>query len=408
METVKLYSKTTNGKIKEWCIGVTGKKELGKIVIRTGLQGGKQTVFEVLIDKGKNIGKKNETSPLQQAINEANTKINKKLDAGFTKELNTKTNSLILPMLALKYQEAGHRIKFPCYIQPKIDGLRAVYQNKALYSRLKNQFQNLEHITNELHSCKLNLDGELYSELSCTLSNEVSNGEGSREPNKVSNGVVKSKENKREKGQETVLTFQELNGLVKKKKLNEKDKQDILHLTYIIYDIVIPNKTFKERYEMLKDLFNKNNFKYIKLLETYEAKDKEEIVKYHKKFIKEGYEGSIIRNSDGLYKQKNRSADLQKFKDFQDKEFKIIGFKEGENSTEKGCIIWRCITKDKKEFDVRPKGTFEERRKLFKNGDKYIGEYLTVKFFDYSDDGVPFHASTMYGGTADVRSITQI
>jgi hypothetical protein len=38
----------------------------------------------------------------------------------------------------------------------------------------------------------------------------------------------------------------------------------------------------------------------------------------------------------------------------------------------KGCVIWRCVNKDGKEFSVRPKGTREQRKEYFKNGSKYI------------------------------------
>ena len=55
----------------------------------------------------------------------------------------------------------------------------------------------------------------------------------------------------------------------------------------------------------------------------------------------------------------------------------------------KGLVIWECITKFGKSFHVRPKGTFEERRKLFQNGSKYIGLLLTVIFQEYSADGIP-------------------
>lgn len=308
--------------------------------------------------------------------------------------MNKGTGSLILPMLAQNFNDSGHRIKFPCYVQPKIDGLRGVLQGKGkefgLYSRLKNKFPHLDHLLQELQECPYILDGEIYSELG------------------------KGKEHKREKGQETLLTFQELNGLVKKKKLNDQDEKDIKNIIYIVYDF-IPNLngnetgnvniTFAERYEILKNYFAKNKFKYIKLLETHILNDKEQLIKYQEKFIKNGYEGLIIRNSDGLYKQKNRSPDLQKFKNFQDSEFKIIDFTEGDNSTEKGCIIWICETKQGKQFNVRPAGSFEERKKLFNNGKKYIGLLLTVKFFDFSDEGVPFHATTLYGGESDIRSL---
>jgi DNA ligase 1 len=388
MDNQTLYTINTNGKVKIWTICVKGTKDIAQIIINTGLENGKMTIFTSEINKGKNIGKANETTPLEQAISEAKSKYNKKLDAGYTKtkQKTTSDNNIILPMLALKYQEAGHRIKFPCYVQPKIDGLRGVLQKKELYSRLKNKFSNLDHILHEIQDCEYMLDGEIYSELG------------------------KGKETQREKGQETILTFQQINGLVKKKTLNEQDKKDMLNMVYIVYDFIphaneIKKLTFHERYAILNDYFSKKKFKYIKLLQTHIAKDKDELIKYQKKFIKDGYEGLIIRNFDGLYKIKNRSADLQKFKDFQDSEFKIIGFTEGDNSTEKGCIIWICQTKDGKEFNVRPKGTFEERRKLYKDGKKYIGGMLTVMYFDHTDDGIPFHTSTMYGGLADIRSL---
>jgi len=71
-----------------------------------------------------------------------------------------------------------------------------------------------------------------------------------------------------------------------------------------------------------------------------------------------------------------------------EEEFKIVGFHEG-SGDEKGSVVWDCITKDDKTFAVRPKGTFESRKKLFDDGKKYIGKLLTVIFQEYSGDGVP-------------------
>ena len=39
----------------------------------------------------------------------------------------------------------------------------------------------------------------------------------------------------------------------------------------------------------------------IKLAETFEVNSKEELIEYHKKFMEEGYEGSIIRHSEEGY-----------------------------------------------------------------------------------------------------------
>ena len=71
-----------------------------------------------------------------------------------------------------------------------------------------------------------------------------------------------------------------------------------------------------------------------------------------------------------------------------DEEFTIIDFTEGEGD-EKGLIIFICETPDKKEFSVRPRGTREEREKLFLEGDYLIGQKLTVIFQEYSSDNIP-------------------
>ena len=52
-------------------------------------------------------------------------------------------------------------------------------------------------------------------------------------------------------------------------------------------------------------------------------------------------------------------------------------------------MVWIVETENGQEFRVRPEGTRELRREWFENGDDYIGEMLTVKFFELTDDGVP-------------------
>ena len=102
-------------------------------------------------------------------------------------------------------------------------------------------------------------------------------------------------------------------------------------------------------------------------------------------FIQNNYEGIMIRNKDGLYKIKYRSNDLIKLKPFNDEEYKIVGFKEG-TGRDKKCIIWICENSNGKKFSVRPKGTLEDRKILFNNGNKYIGKMLTVRYQELLDD----------------------
>lgn len=44
---------------------------------------------------------------------------------------------------------------------------------------------------------------------------------------------------------------------------------------------------------------------------------------------------------------------------------------------------------DGKTFDGRPACTMEERKNMWKNRKDYIGQRMTVKFQQFSDDGIP-------------------
>jgi len=346
-----LYTLSKTGKKQYWSVAVENKDKYAVLIIKYGFVDGKETISEKNITKGKNIGKANETTPYEQALSEATTKWNNKKKLNYNETLNEKTtnpNGVILPMLALDFNKRSKDIVFPTFVQPKIDGVRAILNNKQLQSRKGKFFSHMGLILNELKDTNLILDGELYS---------------------------------------TSLTFQRVTGLINKETLDEKDLSDLKKIVYIVYDIILPID-FQDRYEKLTTLFAKNNFKYIKLNKTEICKSIDDIPSFLAEYIEEGYEGLIIRNMKGKYQIKHRSKNLQKLKLFVDSEFKIIDFSQGEGK-EKGLVVWKCVTKENKEFNVRPIGTYEERAKLFKNGGEYIGGYLTVKYFEETDEKIP-------------------
>ena len=53
------------------------------------------------------------------------------------------------PMLAYQYNLKKSEIKFPCYVQPKLDGVRCVVVGNKLYSRNGNRFPELPHIEDD-------------------------------------------------------------------------------------------------------------------------------------------------------------------------------------------------------------------------------------------------------------------
>ncbi|HIJ11303.1 TPA: hypothetical protein HA278_04560, partial [Candidatus Woesearchaeota archaeon] len=123
-------------------------------------------------------------------------------------------------------------------------------------------------------------------------------------------------------------------------------------------------------------------------VETPQCETEEQLMVYEDRYIKRGFEGSMARNKDSKYLFGYRSKDLLKVKRFLDDEYEIIGFTDG-ISIEVGCLIFTCKTKDGQEFSVRPIGTHEERKEMYKKGDTYIGKLLTVKYQELSNDGVP-------------------
>ena len=129
--------------------------------------------------------------------------------------------------------------------------------------------------------------------------------------------------------------------------------------------------------------------KYIKQVKTEECDKEKNIDEFLDKYIKEGYEGLIIRNKNGKYEENARSVNLQKLKKFVDEEFKIINYTTPNVGKEVGYVIWICETKEGKTFNVRPSGNYTERKKLYREGKKYIGKMLTVRYQELTNGNVP-------------------
>lgn len=353
-----LYCKSKTGKTQVWNIETIG----AKIRVSYGYEDGAVTVNEKTIEKGKNLGKKNATTAAEQAAAEAKSTWDKKKTGGYAESLDdahvpgvadaaaVAAHEAILPMLAHDYNKRGKDIKFPCFVQAKLDGVRCIFKNGMLTSRQGKPFPDMEHITSDLQDVKEVLDGELYSD---------------------------------------TLTFQQFVGLVRKKKHNPAEKLLLRQVRFWVYDIV-NDKPFEERKADIGQMFYeyKDVWSHIDQLPTFECETKEGLKEFHARFVAEGKEGLIIRNKAGLYQLAARSKDLQKYKEFEDAEFEVVDYVDGEGS-EKGLVIWVCITSGGKQFSVRPRGTHEDRADLFLDGDSYLGKKLTVRYQELTEDGIP-------------------
>jgi DNA ligase-1 len=381
-----LYGNDKNGKTKIWRARVyVTPNGFGISEIEHGQLNGKLQLATREYNEGKNIGKKNETTPLQQCINETQRKWqDKKEKEGYTtvmasgsavndnddqsvEETSEPESNKIFPMLAHKYEPTSDKKKkndivYPCYVQPKLDGLRCI--TYMVDGVIKNQsrtgafFDFLGHINVQLAQLfqrfpSVALDGELYT-------NE--------------------------------MPFESLVGIIKKKKLAVGDQERLSKVKFHIYDVIDkanPNNTYAQRYGfIMKEVSRLNPRNNLEVVRTELVSEPSEFKQLFSEFVEEGYEGIMLRNVGGVYRQNYRSHDLQKYKEFLEDEYPIVGFKEGDGR-DKGTVIWMCKTKDERVFSVRPKGTMELRRELFANGEKYIGKQLTVIYQELSELNVP-------------------
>lgn len=342
-----LFKKSKTGKVSQWDISVNKNC----YYIEHGYVDGLKQKDTRLIKSGKHIGKANETTAEQQAMSEAEAKWKKQKDKGYVESLLNTNDIVYLPMLAQKFEERKKYISWPCFAQPKLDGVRCfarvINGEVVLTSRNGKRFPHMEHLFNDIKMFpdieNLILDGELYSD---------------------------------------VESFNTVVGLVKKEKLTAEDEVTIKNINMRLYDCVILNNLeadFIDREKLLVDTFDNYTFKYLAKVCSVKVANEKEALEKHNLFVREGFEGLILRNFKGAYDLNKRSNNLQKFKHFFDAEYKITGFEEGEGRAA-GTVVWHCVTKEGNTFKVRPRGTEKERAYWFQNGKSFIGKDLTVRY----------------------------
>ena len=337
----KLFKYTTKGQTQSWQIFTSGNLYWTEEGINT------LTKSEPTVCTGKNIGRSNETTAVQQAILEATSKHQKKLDKGYN-EVLTKDKKFFEPMLAFELKQYEKLLfTVPTFVQPKLDGVRCILNAGELTTRAGKPIVSCPHLAKEYYL----LDGELY------------NHELKEDFNKIISLVRKTKPTKED---------------------IEESKQMI---QYWIYDYPFHNNdVFSKRYKILQSMFPMfpSNFK---LVPAYPVYSREDIEKYHIQFLEQGYEGTMIRTDLGGYENK-RSKQLLKYKNFQDAEFLILDVTPGLGNRSECAGRLVCQIGDKT-FGCSMTGTVEFMKEVLDNKSQVIGKYATVKYFEMTPDGVP-------------------
>jgi DNA ligase-1 len=199
------------------------------------------------------------------------------------------------PLLADKLPKGSEPL-FPCYVSPKLDGIRAHVFDGVVYSR------KLKPIPNAFAQKLLGrkslqgFDGELT--VGSAASSEVFRA--------TTSGIMSA--------------------------AGEPD------IVYHVFDIIEPGILFSDRLSKLKRLVGslpKGLQERVLVVPQFMVSSMSELVAYEERFLALGYEGLMARSIDGEYKfgrSTVREGILLKVKRFEDSEARILGLEELQNN----------------------------------------------------------------------------
>lgn len=246
----------------------------------------------------------------------------------------------------------------PMFIQPKLDGVRCYININGAFSRNHKPFHNVKHILTELKpffrdNPHITLDGELYNH--------------------------RFRDN-----------FNKIISLVRKQKPTQADKFEAASsLQFHCYDLFsskYPQAKFSERELNIEEFKARYSWRSIQTVQTDIVFTRKDLNKYHKRNKQNSYEGSMLRQNTTY--QQRRTTDLQKVKDWSDTEITVTGYIEGKGKFERGLGKFIGVDSDNRIVEVPwPTLTIKERRKVWSQRTRYIGQVLTFEYFERTPAG---------------------
>lgn len=353
--------------------------ECGYVIHRlTGQIGGKETVQpRIVITKGK--AKRTVT---EQCILEYNSHIKKYLDKGYKEipehltindidklkeflgENKTGQNGIPKPMGAKRADDVANRVFDKKYLASrKINGLRCLIYYKD----------------NEIKTASrgsINYDLAIYHIISHPKLKEFFNNH----PDVILDGEI--------------YKFGDTLNYISGKCRMQSTVQETERFEFYWYDIVDTEKTFNERFDLMHEYAEElelSEFNPIREWDEGELKVQfvphveitgwSSIKALHDKYVKEGWEGLVIRNVDEVYGPGKKSNAMLKIKNYLDSEYKIVGLSEGLRD-EDMCFVME--TEDGQQFKAKPIGDRAQKQWYRDNLDDIIGKMGTLKYFEMS------------------------
>ncbi len=355
-----LYHTTPGGKIKTWCVVTEGDSYC------TGTSDLHGTVTWSAFTKcqAKNVGGSNERSPEQVAVDTAKSKMQAKLDENYTLSLEELEEKALIPRAMLARPSMEKEISKvskavslrKCFVQPKLDGFRCLADRRGLWTRNLRKIETCQHIEKALKPVfeanpNLVIDGELYNH---DLRND----------------------------------FGKIQSLLTKTHVDMFDALEAENLIqYHVYDFV-EEASFLTRFLGNKSLLE--GIQFTKIVRTVRVKTVDSIYEKHIEFVRDGYEGTMVRISNSNYEQNKRAAQLLKLKDFQDEEFTIVSVNEGKGQWAGYAKSITCQMKGSEDtFDAGCSGTQQMLKTVLDRAEDYVGGKVTLQFFQKFPSGKP-------------------
>ncbi|QQM13947.1 DNA ligase [Acinetobacter phage Morttis] len=342
--------------------------------------------------------------------------IKRDLECGASATLANKVWKGLIPsqpqMLASSMSEkALSFIKFPALAQLKADGARCFAEIRGesiadvkFLSRAGNEYQGLDNLARELIAATREyraangpcmVDGELVA-VSRPVKNKVSVDEMFSAPIEI--------DESHKTDQKNVVLRSESNGLANKSLKGTISAQEANAMSFQVWDLVpldviYDGKTslrYENRFEQLQALFKHSD--RVLVIESTVVNNLDEARAIYKKYVEQGLEGIILKNTDGLWENK-RSKNQVKFKEEIMVDLRIVAVQEhSKDPTKLGAVFLRsddnlirvkCGSGFTDTNAVKVKGEwvpipFEEldelnRSKLWLTQDELIGTVVEIK-----------------------------
>ena len=263
-------------------------------------------------------------------------------------------------MLAKKYADHIHKHPYPLYVQPKLNGVRALYWQGGFQSRDEHFWipEVIAHLTEQLSRIPstIILDGELYVH---------------------------------------GWSLQKINGAISVNRLSPNASTP--HVQYHIFDCLFPHQlslTFSERHEKLRHLLSvASTGLHIELVHTQEVCNEIEADQFYSHYRDLLYEGMMYRAnvpygiSDLCTNKENRWDTLLKRKEWLDEDCPIIDVQLGTGKYS-SCVGSLELRFPNGRLFSAGSGLSDLQRRLFMDAPP-IGCIAKIKYEMLSDEGVP-------------------